>query len=150
MTSGGGTRFDEIEPVDLVVAICVLEHMTPEQVIRFTRTAATKAPALLIVTNNPKCLFSHFVLWDDITHVRMYSEHSIGALLRSQGWSIERLFYEDDMLATFGITGEHLAEYRRLTNLLGPMFLNSPYNYWCMLAHRVEGGSCEYRNATTR
>ena len=139
----GGARFEQIEPVDLVVAICVLEHMTPDQVIQFTRTAAEKAPALLIVTNNPKCLFSHFVLWDDITHVRLYSEHAIGALLRSQGYTVERIFYEDDVLTAFGITGERLAEYRRVTNILGPMFPNSPYNYWCMLAHSPRAGSSQ-------
>lgn len=131
---GGGTRFADIEPVDLVTAICVLEHMTPAEVIRFTRTAAAKSSALFIVTNNPLCLFSHFVLWDDITHVRLYSEHSIRALLRTQGWTVEQVFYQDDMLSTFGVTGERLAEYQRLMSILGPVIPDSTYNYWCMLA----------------
>lgn len=131
---GGGTRFDEMAPVDLVVAICVIEHMTPEQIIQFVDTASRKSKALFISTNNPKCLFSHFVLWDDLTHVRLYSEHAIGALLRTKGYSIERLFYEDDVLTAYGIVGERLEEYQRVANALGPMMLSSPYNYWCMLA----------------
>lgn len=131
---GGGTRFADVEPVDLVTAICVLEHMTPAEVIQFTRTAAAKAAALFIVTNNPFCLFSHFVLWDDITHVRLYSEHAIHALLCAQGWTIERVFYEDDMRTAFGLTGERLAEFQRLMAVLGPVVPDSPYNYWCMLA----------------
>lgn len=131
---GGGTRFEAIEPVDLVVAICVLEHMTPEQVMQFVDTAARKGKALFISTNNPKCLFSHFVLWDDITHVRMYSEHSIGALLRTKGYTIERTFYQDDVLTAYGIVGPRLEEYRRAVDAMGPMMLSSPYNYWCMLA----------------
>lgn len=131
---GGGTRFTDVEPVDLVVAICVIEHMTPEQVVQFIRTSARKCRALLIVTNNPKCLFSHYVLWDDITHVRLYSEHSIGALLRSQDFEIDRIFYEDDVLQAYGITGERRADYERAAATLAPIFLGSPFNYWCMVA----------------
>lgn len=130
----GGTRFADIEPVDLVVSICVLEHMTPEQVIKFIDTAANRGKALFIVTNNPKCLFSHFVLWDDITHVRLYSEHSIGALLRAKGFSVDKVFYEDELTSAYGIVGARLAEYQRVVSALGPMFLSSTYNYWCMLA----------------
>jgi hypothetical protein len=131
---GGGTRFADIAPVDLIVSICVLEHMTPEQVTQFFDTAKVKGRALFLVTNNPKCLFSHLVLWDDITHVRLYSEHSIGALLQAKGFTISKIFYQDDVLTGYGVIGERLAEYQRVTAALGPMFLGSPYNYWCMLA----------------
>lgn len=117
-----------------MTAICVIEHMTPDQVIEFIRTASRKTQALLIVTNNPKCLFSHFVLWDDITHVRLYTEHSIGALLRSFNFTIDRMFYQDDVMKAYGMSSERIAEYRRAASILEPIFLGSPYNYWCMLA----------------
>ena len=76
--------FAEIPPVDLVVSITVLEHMTPEEIMRFLDICALKTKRLFLVTNNPKCAFSHFVLWDDITHVRMYSDTAIAALLRAK------------------------------------------------------------------
>jgi len=112
----------------------VLEHMTPEQVIQFIDTAKQKCRALFLVTNNPRCIFSHFVLWDDITHVRLYSEHSVGALLRAKGFRIDQLFYQDNVLTAYGITDERLAEYQRVAGPLGPMHLGSPFNYWCILA----------------
>jgi hypothetical protein len=142
-------RFDGIEPVDLVVAICVIEHMTPEQLIRFIDIAAVNSKALFISTNNPKCLFSHFALWDDITHVRLYSEHAVGALLRTKGYSIDRVFYEDDVLTAYGIVGVRLAEYQRVATALGPMMLSSLYNYWCMLAS-APAPSATARSVTPR
>ena len=67
-------------PADLLVSITVLEHMTPDEVTNFLNLCSERAKHLLLVTNNPKCMFSHYVLWDDITHYRLYTVDSIRAL----------------------------------------------------------------------
>ena len=130
----GQNKFADIEPVDLVCCITVLEHMTPEQIDDFISTATTKTKSLFLVTNNPRCLFSHFVLWDDFTHTRLYSERAIGALLRAKGYEIVRVFYQDNVLEGFKLTQEQIQEFNAVAQKLKPIFLSSPYNYWCMLA----------------
>jgi hypothetical protein len=124
--------FAKIDPVDLVVSITVLEHQTPQEVVDFIEIARQKSNYLFIATNNPKCIFSHYVLWDDITHVRMYSEYSIAALLQCKGFEIEKLFYQDSVLRFRSWL--HKWIYNFLTKALGMMFLSNPYNYWCILA----------------
>jgi hypothetical protein len=130
---GGGSGLTSAPPVDLLCAITVLEHMTPAEVLLFIETARARCH-LLLVTNNPSCLFSHFVLWDDITHVRLYSVTSITPILMMKGYQIDRTFYEDDVLAGYGFTPEQIAAYWQTARTLGPMMLSSPHNYWCVLA----------------
>ncbi len=131
---GGGKGLFSIEPVDLLCSITVLEHMTPDEVFRFLDAARTRCRHLLIVTNNPACLFSHFVLWDDITHVRLYSATSITPLLLMRGYRIDRVFYEDNVLEAYRLSSEQLEAYWRTAKMLEPIMLSSPYNYWCVLA----------------
>jgi hypothetical protein len=126
--------FAKIPVVDLVVSITVLEHMTPEEIMEFFDTCARKTQRLFLVTNNPKCAFSHFVLWDDITHVRMYSDTAIAALLGAKGWTIERQFYQCDIFWNADFWQRLCLKILRRG--LGPMFLSSTHNYWCILAKR--------------
>ncbi len=131
---GGGKGLDTITPVDLLCAITVLEHMTPAEVYSFLEAARTRCRHLLLVTNNPNCLFSHFVLWDDITHVRLYSVTSITPLMKMKGYQVDRVFYEDDVLAAYRFTPEQTAAYWQTARALEPIMLSSPHNYWCVLA----------------
>ena len=124
--------FAAMEPVDIIISVTVLEHMTPDEVSDFIDTSAEKGKYLFIATNNPRCAWSHFVLWDDITHVRMYSEGSIRALLRAKGWTIEKSFYEDSVLKNKTLYQKIV--YRLLTKALGMLFLSNTNNYWCLLA----------------
>ncbi|MDA2910048.1 class I SAM-dependent methyltransferase [Nitrospiraceae bacterium AH_259_D15_M11_P09] len=124
--------FANMEPVDLVVSVTVLEHMTPDEVLQFVDISAQKARYLFVATNNPGCAFSHYVLWDDITHVRLYSEGSIRALLMAKGWAIERMFYEDSVFKSASLSQRLI--YRILSKGLGMMFLSNIHNYWCILA----------------
>lgn len=128
--------FSRIAPVDLVSTITVLEHMHPDEVMRFIDTAKTKCRYLFIATNNPRCAFSHFVLWDDITHVRMYSSDSIRALLRAKGWEIERAFFQDDILSFHEQTQRE--KFLAAAASFGPLALSSQYNYWCLMARNPE------------
>ena len=128
--------------VDLLTSITCMEHQTPEEVLRFVDLAADRCRHLLIVTNNPKCMFSHLVLWDDFTHVRLYSETSIRALLEAKGWRIERVFYRDDVLAGRSLVRRvRRLMVRAAKLLLGPMFLGNTCNYWCVLAESPSAGS---------
>jgi len=128
--------FASMEPVDIIVSVTVLEHMTPTEVLQFIDTSAQKAKYLFIATNNPRCAFSHYVLWDCVTHVRMYSEVSIRTLLMAREWTIERTFYEDDVFKNASFLQKLI--HRVLSKALGGMFLSDTHNYWCILARSPE------------
>ncbi|TET46907.1 hypothetical protein E3J62_02785 [candidate division TA06 bacterium] len=128
--------FASMEPVDIIVCVTVLEHMVPTEVLQFIDISAQKAKYLFIATNNPRCAFSHYVLWDCITHVRMYSEASIRALLMAKGWTIEQSFYEDDVFKNASFSQRLI--HRLLSKGLNGMFLSDTHNYWCILARSPE------------
>ena len=59
---------------------------------------------------------------------------AIAALLRAKGWTIERQFYECDIFWNADFWQRLCLKILRRG--LGPMFLSSTHNYWCLLASR--------------
>ena len=137
---GGDTAFTDISPVDLVVSLTVLEHQTPDEVIKFLRTAKEKVKYCLIVTNNPYCIFSHYVLFDDITHQRLYSMNSIIGVLKLLGYQILQTGYADNPEETSPRDLKRRVKVWISKQVIRIIFSSrmkqmlTPYNYWYILA----------------
>ncbi|MGQ0534907.1 MAG: hypothetical protein ACT4PT_02415 [Methanobacteriota archaeon] len=127
----GPNPFRGAPDADLVFSLTVLEHQSVDEADRFFAECERRGIPLVLATNNPECLYSHYVLWDDITHKRLYTQTAIEGWLRERGWTVHASGRADPL--RFRDSPRLLAVYEGLLRILNPWRgarLWSPYNLW--------------------
>ena len=109
---------------DMVIARDVLEHIYSFIDITKEINRVLKRNGKLFVSVPAE--FS-FILWDDYTHKRAFSEKSITALLQDCGFHIDKI----DKICGWALS-------LRLINLIYPRLATQSYSLWCHKIRNVK------------
>ena len=109
---------------DMVIAKDVLEHIYSFVDITKEINRVLKRNGKLFVSVPAE--FS-FILWDDYTHKRAFSEKSITALLQDCGFHIDKI----DKICGWALS-------LRLINLIYPRLATQSYSLWCHKIRNVK------------